>query len=114
MRKRKNTHGASASSKDAIISTLGEVLGAYPGNRGPRQATHLAILNAGLQLDDQSASIDYPGTDFRQKFNGQSARGAVLIVTPPADAATTIRFKFSVYEKVRTDCAAFRIGINGK
>ena len=69
------THGASASSKDAIISTLGEVLGAYPGNRGPRQATHLAILNAGLQLDDQSASIDYPGTDFRQKFNGQSARG---------------------------------------
>lgn len=61
---------------DAIINTLGEVLGNYPGNRGPRTATSLAIRNAGLQLDDQSESIDYPSADFRGKFHGQSARGS--------------------------------------
>lgn len=83
------SQGTSGGAKDAIIDTLGSVLALHPGLRGPRTATHLAIRNAGLVLDDQNASLRYPSSDLRGWFDGSGARGdlaAVAKVEPTGTA----------------------------
>jgi len=60
---------------DALSSTIGSVLSFLPGYRGPRTASQAAMMNAGLQLDDSSAKIQFPSIDYRAKFAGQAARG---------------------------------------
>ena len=60
--------------EDKDEETLGKTISAslnfMPGYRGPRTATHTAIMNAGLQLDDASATISYPNADHRWRFGG--------------------------------------------
>ena len=68
--------------KDPVVRALGESLIFFPGFRGPRNATQMAIASAGLQLDDRSAKIEYPGVD-RQWFStgaGGSSGGGNGIV----------------------------------
>jgi hypothetical protein len=60
---------------DTLAQTAGSVLAFLPGYRGPRTASQTAIMNAGLQLDDSSAKIEYPNVDYRAKFDGVAARG---------------------------------------
>lgn len=80
---------------DALSSTIGYVLQFLPGYRGPRLAAQTAIMNAGLQLDDASAKIDYPSIDHRGRFEGSAERGyyaTVAKVTVKGDKAT-VAFK---------------------
>lgn len=60
-----------------VSNTIGAVLMSLPGYRGPRLASHTAILNAGLELDDASAKIDMPGADHRPRFEGSAARAYI-------------------------------------
>lgn len=46
--------------RDYAVRTLAGLVRYLPGHRGPRNAAHTAIMNAGLQLDDRDAKIEYP------------------------------------------------------
>ena len=68
--------------KDPVVRALGESLIFFPGFRGPRNATQMAIASAGLQLDDRSAKIEYPSVDrqwFSTGFGGSSGGGSGVV-----------------------------------
>lgn len=46
--------------EDDLSGVIGAALGRWPGHRGPRTATHTAIVTGALKLDDASAQVDYP------------------------------------------------------
>jgi hypothetical protein len=46
--------------QDYLARTLGALMARWPGYRGPRTASHMAIVLANLELDDRDAKIQYP------------------------------------------------------
>jgi hypothetical protein len=77
--------------RDPLVRNIADVNQRWPGFRGPRNTAHLAILQAGLVLDDRSAKIDYPGVyhewlnDNRSSHGGGA--GVVLSVKPQGEQA---------------------------
>ncbi|MSP63886.1 MAG: hypothetical protein EXR72_26785 [Myxococcales bacterium] len=53
---------------DLLIRALGDAMERWPGFRGPRTATHSAILTSGIELDDRDAKLEYPGVS--RSFGG--------------------------------------------
>jgi hypothetical protein len=65
-----------ADKQDDLSEMIGGALVRWPGLRGPRTATHTAILTSGLQLDDTGAQLDYP--EIKRDFiRGTGNVGAV-------------------------------------
>jgi hypothetical protein len=81
---------------DELAATIGSVLAYLPGYRGPRLATNTALRNAGLQLDDASAEIDFPGVHHPWMGNSNTGGGGyfatVAKITVKGDKAT-VAFK---------------------
>ncbi len=106
---------SSSDNKDSLSSTIGSVLSFLPGYRGPRTAAQTAIMNAGLQLDDASAKIEFPSIDYRGKFSGMAARGyfaTVAKVTVKGDQATvTFKPKLEKQEQCASSKSTNRISM---
>jgi len=60
---------------DMLINYVERALVFWPGYRGPRNATHLAILQANLKLDQRGAELSYPRIDRRELFTGNGNGG---------------------------------------
>ena len=61
--------------KDFFTKLLGDTLARWPGHRGPRNSAIVAIMKAGIELDDRDAKLDYPDV-YRQWFpNGSGTHG---------------------------------------
>jgi len=61
--------------KDQLVSYLQHALVFWPGYRGPRNASQLAMMQAGLQLDQVGATIRWPSIDRRALLAGASNGG---------------------------------------
>ncbi len=61
---------------DALTSTIGGVINYQPGLRGPRTATVMEILRAGIVLDDATAKLEVP--TVRRTFPAQTVNGVRL------------------------------------
>jgi hypothetical protein len=83
-------------SKDHFLNTLGSVLAAGPGLRGPRLASHVAIRRAQLSLDEQGAAIEFPRVGQGDRFEGYAQSGyfaTVAKISKPDDKGmVTIAF----------------------
>ena len=95
---------APAALPDALIRQLGDAMARWPGFRGPRTATHTAILTAGLSLDDRAATVEYPPLD--RPFGGLGGTtlggGAGVIDKLTAGATTTtVAFKKQLVRQVQ-------------
>jgi len=77
------------SKEDLLTRTIGYSTTRWPGFRGPRTAAHTAILTAGLQLDDRSATIEFPevNRDWIKGDGGVSTSGLGAIESVKIDAA---------------------------
>jgi hypothetical protein len=98
---------AGDSKRDPLVRNIADVNQRWPGFRGPRNAAHLAILQAGLTLDDRSAKIDYPAV-YRQWLNDNRSSsgggaGAVAAVKPQGDK---VRIEFAKQMVKETRCLA--------
>jgi hypothetical protein len=91
---------------DALSQTIGSVIAFLPGYRGPRTASATAIMNAGLQLDDASAKIDYPRIDYRAKFDGMAARGYFATVGKLTPKGDKVEVAFKPKFERQEQCAA--------
>ena len=89
---------------DVLTRMLGESLERWPGFRGPRTATHTAILGAGISLDDRDAKLEYP--DVHRNFGGRnggfSGGGAGVIGKMKASGKTVnVEFKKQMVKQVQ-------------
>lgn len=93
---------------DALIRAIGESVRRYPGFRGPRNATQVAIASAGLELDDRSARIEYPGVnrEFFPAEGGSSGGGNGVIKTmkPQGD---TVHIEFATVKDKEPRCTKY-------
>jgi hypothetical protein len=75
--------------EDILIRSLGAGMARWPGLRGPRTATHTAIVAANLQLDQRDARIDYPEIDRPWLDQNLSSNGGgtgeIAKLTPKGD-----------------------------
>jgi hypothetical protein len=81
---------------DILVRLLGDSMQRWPGFRGPRTATHSAILGAGITLDDRDAKLEYPdvGRPFGGGGGSRSGGGSgVVAKLKPAGKLTTVEFK---------------------
>lgn len=81
---------------DILVRLLGESLQRWPGFRGPRTATHSAILGAGITLDDRDARIEYPdvGRPFSGGSGSRSGGGSgVVAKLKPTGKLVNVEFK---------------------
>jgi hypothetical protein len=82
--------------RDILIRLLGDAMQRWPGFRGPRTATHSAILGAGITLDDRDAKLEYPDVTRPFGAGGGSRSGGgsgVVAKLKPAGKLTTVEFK---------------------
>ena len=85
----------SSKSEDFLIRALGEAMYRWPGFRGPRTATHTAIVTAGIELDDRDAQIEYPDVmrSWIARSSGSSGGGEGSVKSVKASGKTvTIQF----------------------
>jgi hypothetical protein len=91
--------------RDPLIRNIADVNQRWPGYRGPRNWAHLAILQAGLVLDDRSAKIEYPSV-YRQWLDddrsaGGGGAGGVAALKPQGDK---VRIEFAKVMVKETRC----------
>lgn len=60
---------------DYLARSLAGALQRWSGHRGPRTMALTAVFNAGIELDDRDAKIDYP-VPTRNWFTGPAANGS--------------------------------------
>jgi hypothetical protein len=78
---------------DYLTRVLGSVLASWPGFRGPRTATHTAVLSAGVTLDDRDAKLEMPRVDrdwleAGPLSSGGGGTGTILGLEPSGDVVT--------------------------
>lgn len=81
---------------DDLLDLIGFSLVKWPGFRGPRTASHTAILTAGIKLDDRDATLDFPDLDrewMRGTGNTGIAATGVIQKLEVQGEKTTITFK---------------------
>jgi hypothetical protein len=88
--------------RDVLNRFLGNALQRWPGHRGPRTASHTAMVKAAVKLDDRDAKLEYPEVR-RMWFDGSESshgggRGPVSAVKPGGET-TVIEF----VKKLRTE-----------
>ncbi len=66
---------------DYLLRTLAEEMAFRPGSRGPRTATHAAMLTSGITLDDRDARIEYPDNrrEWLPRSTGSSGGGQGVV-----------------------------------
>ncbi len=91
---------------DYLVRVMGGALSRWPGFRGPRTATHTAILQAGIELDDRDARLEYPAIERPWiEGNGSSGgggEGVVASVKVAGDIATVTFKKEKVKQTICT------------
>jgi hypothetical protein len=95
--------------KDPLIRALGNVLMSWPGFRGPRNAAQIAIASAGLELDDRSAKIDFPGVHrqyFSESGDSHGGTGGVIKSLKPQGDKTHIEFTTVKVKEMR--CTSYK------
>jgi hypothetical protein len=95
----------SSKSEDFLIRALGEAMYRWPGFRGPRTATHTAIVTAGIELDDRDAQIEYPDVmrSWIARSSGSSGGGEGSIKSVKA-SGKTVTIQFVNIKKQQTVC----------
>ena len=109
-------HSGDSTEPDALVRYLGEALQRWPGFRGPRNAALTTILAAGLELDDRSAKIEYPGVDrewFKRAGGWHSWGRGVIGTIKPAGAKHHIEFKTQTIKQMRCVSEQHTHRING-
>ena len=91
--------------EDFLIRALGEAMFRWPGFRGPRTATHTAIVTAGIELDDRDAQIEYPDVmrSWVARNSGSSGGGEGSIKSVKA-SGKTVKIEFINIKKKQTVC----------
>ena len=91
--------------EDFLIRALGEAMYRWPGFRGPRTATHTAIVTAGIELDDRDAQIEYPDVmrSWIARNSGSSGGGEGSIKSVKA-SGKTVAIQFINIKKKQTVC----------
>ncbi len=92
---------------EGIVAALGSVMVYVPGHRGPRQSAHWAMLNAGLELDDAKAKIDFPGARFDNDFLG-AASGAYFATIQKITPAGSDMVELSFAKKLEKQLACLQ------
>jgi hypothetical protein len=95
--------------KDPLTRGLGRALMWWPGFRGPRNAAQLAIASAGLQLDDRSAQIDYPGV-HREFFSedGDSHGGGSGVIKSLKAQGDKVHIEFTTVKVKEERCTSYK------
>jgi hypothetical protein len=97
--------GKVSDKQDYLIRILGGTMSRWPGFRGPRTATHTAILTAGISLDDRDARLEYPDVS-RPWLDGNASSGGggtgAVAQTKTAGAITTV--EFAKVKSKQTEC----------
>lgn len=98
-----------ANDNEPVISSLGSVMTYTPGLRGPRLASLWAMRNAGLELDDQSAKIEFPDIrhDTSSRYRGSAARGyfATVAKVSKPDGKGMVQVSFAKKLEKQEQCA---------
>lgn len=91
--------------EDFLVRALGEVMYRWPGFRGPRTATHTAIVTAGIELDDRDAQIEYPDVmrSWIARNSGSSGGGEGAVKSVKA-SGKTVKIEFVNIKKKQTVC----------
>ena len=102
---------------DILVKYVQHALLFWPGYRGPRSASQLAIMQASLTLDDRDSKLEYPRIDRRELFTGNgnggdlsfsgSSRGPVVSVAPKGALTHVV---FGPTKTKETQCADYRAG----
>ena len=82
----------STGKRDPLVRFLGGAMQRWPGYRGPRTASHTAMLTNGIKLDDRAAKVEYPEVR-RMWFDGSqstSGGGSGAVSAVKAGGATTV------------------------
>jgi hypothetical protein len=97
--------------RDPNIRALAEAMIFWPGFRGPRNATQIAIASAGLQLDDRSARIEYPSVDRQwlggRGFEGGSSGGGSGVVKSVKPQGDLIHIEFNSVTTKEPRCVKY-------
>jgi hypothetical protein len=94
--------------KDAVIRVLGAALSSWPGFRGPRTATHIAIASAGLQLDDSRATIQYPGVMRGwMGYDGGTSGGGFGVVKALKPEGDLVHVEFAPHKVKEPRCTKY-------
>ncbi|MGE0547448.1 MAG: hypothetical protein AB7R00_10340 [Kofleriaceae bacterium] len=92
--------------RDVFVRYLGDAMERWPGFRGPRTATHTAVLAAGVEFDDRDVKLEYPDVtrDFGGAGGSRSGGGAGVIgKLKPSGQTVTVEFKKQMVKQ--TQCA---------
>jgi hypothetical protein len=104
---------------DSVTYDLFDALYFWPGFRGPRNAAVIAMMSAGLQLDQKDASISWPGVDRRRFFtnNGNGAqapasggRGGVAPLVSLKPNGDKVHVTYGSIKAKMTKCADYKPG----
>jgi len=97
----------SSGKRDPLVRFLGGAMQRWPGHRGPRTASHTALLTGGIKLDDRDAKIEYPEVRRMWFDGGESTSGGgsgVVSAVRPGGASTVVEFAKKLRkEQVCTD-----------
>lgn len=82
---------------DYLSSEIADLMGWWPGYRGPRTAAHTTVLATGVELDQQDAKIAYPDVERRWLRAGSipfenSGTGTLESVKPKDGGAVVATF----------------------
>ena len=103
--------------KDQLVSYVRRALFFWPGFRGPRDAAQLAMMQAGLELDDRDEKLTWPSIDRRELLTGDNNAGiegsngagrAPLVSLTPAGDKTHVVFGPTKTKGVK--CVDYRAG----
>ncbi len=97
--------------KDQLAVSLGNALMRYPGFRGPRTASMMAMANAGITLDDRDKRLDFPNVHHDSWFHAQYAYGGGggngVIATAKSDGKV-VHVTFTKKLEKQVQCAESR------
>jgi len=102
---------------DMLVKYVRHALLFWPGFRGPRNAAHLALVQANLTLDDRDAKLKMPQVDRRSLFTGNGNGGDLSnggyarapIVSVKASGPLT-HVTFGPTKTKETQCTDYRPG----
>ena len=100
---------ADDSDRDYTIRMIGETLERWPGFRGPRTATTVGIMNAGLQLDDKDAHLDFPAVrnrGFGRNGGSSGGTGGALASVKTSGAKTHMTFVTKMHKE--EECTKYK------
>ncbi len=94
---------------DYLIRSLGGAMSRWPGYRGPRTATHTAILTAGIELDDRDAQLEYPDVS-RPWIHGSSGSsgGGTGVIAGLKSSGATATIEFAKVKSTQKECTKGR------